>query len=81
MEKVYKVRTHVQHIATQDIFQIIRRRGMFNCHYILALKHTQNKYDKQWPSKTNWLSGENLATYYRVLNSKSVRVLYGRTQI
>lgn len=80
MENVYKVRTVVQHIATGDIFRVIARRGMFNCHYSLKLIHTQSKV-YSIGDKTDWLSGMNIETYYRVLNKDTVKVLFGSTKI
>ncbi len=78
MGKVYKVRTFVQHIATQDIFRVIRRRGHINTHYQLKLIYTKLNYGKDWQRNTDWLSEHNLDTYYRRMDTKTVKVLYGR---
>lgn len=75
MEKVYKVRTFVQHKATKNIFQIVKRRGGFNCHYIL--RHIAGEFP-ELAQKNDWKSGHNLDTYFTIIDSNTVRILYGR---
>lgn len=70
----YKVRDYVQHLATRDIFRIIKRRGMFNTHYILKLVHTNYKYGIG--ANTQWLAETNLDEFYRRLNKEQVKLLY-----
>lgn len=71
---MYKVREYVQHVATQDIFRIIKRRGYINTHYVLKLIHSKYKYELG--RNTDWLSEPNLNEFYKPINKEQVKLLY-----
>lgn len=70
----YNVRDYVQHIATRDVFRVIKRRGMINTHYMLKLVHTKYKYNIG--TNTEWLAETNLNEFYSKLNKEQVKLFY-----
>lgn len=70
----YKVREYMQHLATRDIFRVIKRRGIINVHYTLKLIHSKYKYELG--RNTDWLSEENLTEFYRPINKDQVALFY-----